>query len=632
MPTAEQAAVIEDARERPGESRKVESAAGSGKTTLLEMLARDRPDPVVYVAFSRPIKLAAEQRFPAHARVTTAHGAAYGAMRMQSQRTRLEARLFGDRVGSIVRLPRCRLPEDVLGQVVLETVSRFCHSADAELAPSHVAVDPDEPEDIGIAALDGARQLWERMADRDDDCPITHDTYLKLWQLGEPRIRGVDWALFDEAQDASPVMLDIMMRQPFPVTWVGDDAQSIYAFRGAVNAMRRIQAPSFPLSQSFRFGQPVADIANAILACKPDGRRPTWRISGNPARETQVGTFPRGLRHAFLARTNSEWFQHGLQFRGRVHVIGGLEEAARLLDGAWRLWRNGERPARVPAIARFASWRQLCEHAERFDDRELKFARRIVEQFRESLPQAIAGFRARHTEHEDDAELILSTAHKAKGHQFPYVRLGDGFASPADGGWDKLPAEEREAELNLLYVAATRAQSGLEPGQAVADCIAFAREQAAPGETLPHLKLSQIRVRVPPKALVAAARPPMAAPVPVPSQPEPWPTASGPCRRAWTADEDVQAFAMASRGLAAGDIAEWLGRSPAAVAVRLALLRAPGSDTAMLAEVLTALAPPAVAAMRKPLPVTARRPPPRPAPSRAGNGDSGEDPRPAVRR
>ena len=76
------------------------------------------------------------------------------------------------------------------------------------------------------------------------------------------------------------------------------------------------------------------------------------------------------------------------------------------------------------------------------------------------------------------AERVLATAHKAKGLEWPRVRLADDFPSleeldAADG--DELPyltAEERDQELHLLYVAVTRARQQLELNEAVGSCLA----------------------------------------------------------------------------------------------------------------------------------------------------------------
>jgi hypothetical protein len=47
---------------------------------------------------------------------------------------------------------------------------------------------------------------WLESIDPNHQAGIGHDIYLKLWALSEPNI-PTDYVLFDEAQDADPLML-----------------------------------------------------------------------------------------------------------------------------------------------------------------------------------------------------------------------------------------------------------------------------------------------------------------------------------------------------------------------------------------------------------------------------------------
>jgi hypothetical protein len=54
--------------------------------------------------------------------------------------------------------------------------------------------------------------------------PFRHDHYLKLWHLSGPKINA-DYILFDEAQDANPVLVDIVRQQTHAqLVWVGDSS------------------------------------------------------------------------------------------------------------------------------------------------------------------------------------------------------------------------------------------------------------------------------------------------------------------------------------------------------------------------------------------------------------------------
>ena len=91
----------------------------------------------------------------------------------------------------------------------------------------------------------------------------------------------------------------------------------------------------------------------------------------------------------------------------------------------------------------------------------------------------MADLRRRAVPHPAAADRVLSTAHKAKGLEWPRVRLGADFpgleelhAAADRDGVPQLTPEERDQELNLLYVAVTRARQQLEPNEAVRSCLA----------------------------------------------------------------------------------------------------------------------------------------------------------------
>jgi len=81
--------------------------------------------------------------------------------------------------------------------------------------------------------------------------------------------------------------------------------------------------------------------------------------------------------------------------------------------------------------------------------------------------------RQRAVDRVEDARFWVSTAHKAKGLEFPHVALGGFF------DWEEYVAQrerrftrEMVEDLNLLYVAATRAINTLYADETLARAIA----------------------------------------------------------------------------------------------------------------------------------------------------------------
>ena len=87
--------------------------------------------------------------------------------------------------------------------------------------------------------------------------------------------------------------------------------------------------------------------------------------------------------------------------------------------------------------------------------------RDIVQKYGDRLPgvlERLAGF---HRDNEADAQLVVSTAHKAKGREFQTVIVLDDFENPADVRQRRMKDDKQTDEcdqlINLLYVACTRA-------------------------------------------------------------------------------------------------------------------------------------------------------------------------------
>jgi superfamily I DNA/RNA helicase len=132
----------------------------------------------------------------------------------------------------------------------------------------------------------------------------------------------------------------------------------------------------------------------------------------------------------------------------------------------------------VPSLARFRGWDELLEEVEEARDPELRFLVQVIVHYGRALPGLVADLRRRAVAHPAAAERVLATAHKAKGLEWPRVRLAGDFWGLEElqavdrDGVPYLTPEERDQELHLLYVAATRARQRLEPNAAVRSCLA----------------------------------------------------------------------------------------------------------------------------------------------------------------
>jgi AAA domain/UvrD-like helicase C-terminal domain len=447
-------------------SLKINAFAGTGKTTTLSMIAKSTPRRGIYLAFNKAIAEDAKRAFPDTVSCSTIHSLAFRATPSAYKHgDKMTRTVNANALAELLELKEWRLDRDhkltprSQGFLILQTLRRFMQSAALAPEGSHVPRYGrlmTAPEAVLAAVqkftLDCAQYVWTRMQDAKDDMALGHDGYLKLWALSRPQI-AAEFILLDEAQDTNPVVLDVLRAQPAQMVYVGDKYQQIYEWRGAINAMENIDCDHTSyLTGSFRFGDTIARVASAILARLGEKQR----IVGNAAVRSRIG----GAKpDAILARTNASAVTaiiEALDAGRRPHLVGrNKEEIMQMLRGVQDL-KRGE-PSIFPEFFGFANWNEVVEFARSGEGEHLLTFVNLVEARGERQLMWALG----RTVVEDNSDLIISTAHQAKGREWKTVRLMDDFLKSkptkiqGGNGLD-------EAEIRLFYVAFTRAREAIE--------------------------------------------------------------------------------------------------------------------------------------------------------------------------
>lgn len=456
-----------------GKNLAIEAGAGTGKTSTLKAMGEsDRRKRSQYVAFNRAIVLDAGEKMPRNVKARTAHSIAKRAVGHRYEHRLGGARMRSYELGQLLGVdplvvlrpngPKVLQP-GYLASLVMKAILNYCFTDDEIPTKRHV------PYVDGIDGLgpDGKRlwdnnnavrahieshlmQAWRDVCDPDGRLPFKHDHYLKIYERSNPHIPA-DSILFDEAQDAAPVMLSIVNQQQHAQrVYVGDSQQQIYSWRGAVNALGLVDVSTRTfLTQSFRFGPAIAAVANSVL----DGLDAEIRLRGFD----EIPSVVTRLEHprAILTRTNAAAMRcvlHALADGTAVHLVGDGEEIERFARGALDLQTTGA--TNYGELACFGSWGEVLEYVE--DDpsgEDLVLLVRLIEEYgAATILQAM-----RRASTEANAELVVSTAHKAKGREWESVQLEDDFREVS-------PMESPE-EWRLLYVAVTRARRYLDVSQ-----------------------------------------------------------------------------------------------------------------------------------------------------------------------
>jgi len=281
---------------------KVEALAGTGKTTVLIEVAKSLKtnDPtrrILYTAFNKMVVDEVGDKIRRFADALTVHGLAMRTVgvdfvqhKLGNNPRRLRPGEAAQRLGidTAINFKAKRLDAFVSPhetelelspaqqfRLVRRCLGTFARSPDKAILPKHV----DEAwwskrhearfllpvavqQQIGYLA----EHLWDVVTQPGTSkFEFQHDYYMKMWHLTNPRL-PYETILFDEAQDADPLMRDVVENHEGQVIWCGDRHQSIYSWRGAVNAMQEVEADhTLYLTQSFRFGEEIAQVANAFL-------------------------------------------------------------------------------------------------------------------------------------------------------------------------------------------------------------------------------------------------------------------------------------------------------------------------------------------------------------------------------
>ncbi|QPN56991.1 AAA family ATPase [Synechococcus sp. CBW1107] len=456
--------------------------AGTGKTTTLRAYARERPQQrMLYLAFNRTVAAEARESFPTNVTCSTIHALAYRAVGYR-YRHQLRGSIRANQAAIALGLDQRNHKELVLADRALKVLQHFLCSGCNDLAEFTGAVSYHQR--YPRQALQAASRLWELMVDPTSSCvPMLHDGYLKLYQLSRPQLR-FDVILLDEAQDTNPVTLKILADQSCSRVFVGDPHQQIYQFRHATNAIASAgHWDELALTGSFRFGAAIAEAANHLLALKGEPRQLRGLRSTSPP-ETS----------AFIARGNAAIYKQALALahQGKqTYWCGGIDgyRLQQLLD-LCHLKRGEQSQIRDPFIAAFKGYGELCSYAEAQDVRDIKAWCHLIDRHDhwQGIPEEIAGIKRMAVSSITPDVMALTTAHKSKGLEFGSVTLADDFhghdllhGAPTDlKNWEYGPQQAPalwdeqgyrggvvlpEEELNLRYVALTRAQQSCRSPQ-----------------------------------------------------------------------------------------------------------------------------------------------------------------------
>lgn len=465
LPTEEQLQALTMALSR--QSFKIVAYAGSGKTTTLNLISNYLQGRGLYLAFNKAIATEAQHKFPYHVDCRTFHSLAFRHVDRNITRKLKLPRFSSSHLAHDLGLKPIQVRRTIEGrksyitltperqaQFVSDAVNFFCSTHADYPAPRHLNLpqwfDNDDMQQLQEALYPFVEKRWLQSIDPHHPAGIGHDIYLKLWALSKPTIPA-DFILFDEAQDADPLMMGILKDQPCQVIYVGDAHQQIYEWRGAINAMKRLPLPQTLLTQSFRFGEKIADIANLFLTALHE----EVPLRGNPNYYSTL-SLVNNKKDAILCRTNANAMLNLLKGQKAGHKVALQADTERLMKfcRASERLKNGQIVSNVPELTYFNNWREVQEYAETSEGSDMKTMVNLIDEHGTAIIEKTIN----NLVTPDEADYIISTAHKAKGLEWSCVQIDDDFHYDINSQFIKINPEE----LRLLYVACTRGRANLD--------------------------------------------------------------------------------------------------------------------------------------------------------------------------
>ncbi|MEO7265210.1 MAG: 3'-5' exonuclease [Ferruginibacter sp.] len=479
--TAEQRAVIDT-----NFNLVINAVAGSGKTTTLIEYAKSRPasSKILYLAFNKTVKAEALQKFISsgisNVKVETAHSLAFDRI-IKHSHYKLVQGYKSYELCELLKIDTGDKHTDfIIANHVNKFIGYFCNSKAEKVQDLHYTdVITDGKAKIFVSNFYKLIEKYTRMALAKMDkgeIEVTHDFYLKKFQLSNP-VLAYDYILFDEGQDASGAMLDVFLKQPAIKIIVGDMHQQIYGWRYAINSLQQVDFPVFNLSNSFRFDEEVALVANKILSWKKQLKQPTAvKITGAGT------TTDSAVTKATLGRTNLGLLLNAIShrqngtltnvyFEGNINSYSFADEGASLYD-VLNLYNGKKDKIKDKLIAGMTTMKELEDYIEKTDDTSLSMIVEVVKEFGNRLPGLINELKENHTTVKEEADMIFSTVHRCKGMEYDEVTLLNDFINEEklhkyiqQYGGDKMTEQEKgrlAEEINILYVAATRAKNKLK--------------------------------------------------------------------------------------------------------------------------------------------------------------------------
>jgi ATP-dependent exoDNAse (exonuclease V) beta subunit len=270
-------------------------------------------------------------------------------------------------------------------------------------------------------------------------------------------------------------MLDVFLKQKSTKIIVGDSHQQIYGWRFAINSLEKVNYNSYPLSQSFRFDDEVAFLANTILKWKKSYfKQEAIPIKGITVNKEFLSTATIARSNVVLLDSAIQYIQKNpadaIYFEGNIQSYTYAEETGTSVYDVLNLSIGKHNLIKGKLVRRMSDIEELIQYVEKTEDASTGMIIEMVGKYGNDLPGFINELKQKHTHDSKrhEANMIFSTVHRCKGMEYDTVFLCDDFFTEKaiqdllkDEEITERKKQQLAEEINILYVACTRTKSKL---------------------------------------------------------------------------------------------------------------------------------------------------------------------------
>ncbi|MDZ7819247.1 MAG: AAA family ATPase [Aliarcobacter sp.] len=472
-------------------SFKINAVAGSGKTTtLLEYAKKNSHLKILYLAYNKSLQTSLQDKLKVYnlpfMHVSTIHSLAYN--KIEAYNYNLAHDLKNQVIENVITKHELTvnqkayypIPEYVA--LIKDLVNFYCNSSlialDSKLIESY-----KKQSELGAKILELINKNEKRVIEhlktilsamKNKIIDATHDFYLKMFYLNKKVSTNLpyDLILVDEAQDISDVMIGIVENQSCRRIYVGDSFQQIYTFRFATNALNKIDLPSFDLTQSFRFGDNFAKVLqNNLNSLYEINSSKPLKISGLE-KTTLIGKNHIDFSKQFcvIARSTFGLIQQLVYFihdKKKVYFEGGYNSYSFMNQTVYSIFYLKQKKndkITIDEIKDFDTINELEQFAKDTKNQDYLNIIKFINTYGDNIFEINKKIKEFLVTDKNQADIIFTTTHKSKGLEYDQVIMADDFISKKEivNTKNKLSYQRANEELNIYYVAATRAKNVIQ--------------------------------------------------------------------------------------------------------------------------------------------------------------------------